>query len=570
MQANAQQNAYNDEPEFNMISVHIYQHVAMDLEAVVDPKTLNLSGQQMPELKQFLADGKDIKDLIANGLFTYRYDAVWRVPNPKYNQQMMMKAGKNVNGMPIDNRLYGKDTKQQAASPFPPQQGYDQKRMVVPETVGELTGTLGQRPNFINDGRQRMPNNPQGGMNGPMGNPLAMEGNRNQNPMMPQNNMLQGMPPPQMNQQMMSQGMAPQTMYQPNVPQRPSSRGMPSPNNPLTGPNNQRMPQNMFNPNMPPQNMAMQAMPQQPPMHPQMNQMNQPQNMMHQNMSMEQIMAQSRNGQNMIPGIPPGNNMSNIKSPGPQSSPLSNINSEHTVPNLPVNQNNLAPNTVSPPVPESFEPSNQGNVATPAAQEPKQEGVNPTESTTDTISQSMSNPESTTNELKEPSPSPIQNNQEGAQNELQSLRPAGVDDSIDIEKKIPETVDEMEHERKYIEPVKPITPESSLESGAAAPPTTVTALIYKHLAFNQMITVIPETNQVVGEISESLRNLLAVKSVNDLINEHALIKVGKKKVPAPGDNKASEMIPRTDDNNNEKEKLESDSMENPDKRPRLA
>merc|ERR1711994_492529 len=109
-------------------------------------------------------------------------------------------------------------------------------------------------------------------------------------------------------------------------------------------------------------------------------------------------------------------------------------------------------------------------------------------------------------------------------------------------------------------------PELSTDNSGAVP-TTVTALIYKHLAFNQMITVIPETQQVVGDISENLRSLLATKSVNDLIAEHALIKVGKKKVPVPVETKTNEAHKPKDDA--EKETTESEQVENPEKKPRV-
>merc|ERR1711899_380166 len=222
-----------------MISVHIYQHVGIDLEAVVDPKTLNLSGNQMPELREFLSDGKDIKDLIAAGVFTYRYDAVWRVPNPKFNPQMMRKDIPN-GMMPMDvngNPLYpNKDQNpHNMAPPFMSQPPFDPKRMGIPETVGELTGSLGQRPDFNQGNNQNFPNP---NMNGQI---------NSQNPMMPPNNFPPGMaPPPNMNPQMMSQMMNQQNMFHPGMPPRPPPSDL-SQNISHQGPPSQDIPPQNFN-----------------------------------------------------------------------------------------------------------------------------------------------------------------------------------------------------------------------------------------------------------------------------------------------------------------------------------
>jgi len=59
--------------EFVEKLVHVYKHINLDIEAVVDPESLELFGTQLPELTHFLQN-QSITEYIAKGEFCYRKD----------------------------------------------------------------------------------------------------------------------------------------------------------------------------------------------------------------------------------------------------------------------------------------------------------------------------------------------------------------------------------------------------------------------------------------------------------------------------------------------------------------
>ena len=75
--------------------VHGYHHIDKDLEAIVDPESFELVGNQMPDLMDFLGDDTKVKDLIEAGIFGFTYDAEIEVPNPNYEPDTPTKPKNN-------------------------------------------------------------------------------------------------------------------------------------------------------------------------------------------------------------------------------------------------------------------------------------------------------------------------------------------------------------------------------------------------------------------------------------------------------------------------------------------
>ena len=61
-----------------------FEHIDMDLEAVVDPESFELVGKQMPDLIDFMGEETNLKDLITAGVFCFSYDGEIECPNPNY------------------------------------------------------------------------------------------------------------------------------------------------------------------------------------------------------------------------------------------------------------------------------------------------------------------------------------------------------------------------------------------------------------------------------------------------------------------------------------------------------
>jgi len=68
-----EENGWIWEMEFVEKLVHVYKHINLDIEAVVDPESLELFGTQLPELTHFLKH-QSITEYIAKGDFCYKKD----------------------------------------------------------------------------------------------------------------------------------------------------------------------------------------------------------------------------------------------------------------------------------------------------------------------------------------------------------------------------------------------------------------------------------------------------------------------------------------------------------------
>ena len=91
-------------------TVHGYQHIDMDLEAIVDPESFELVGNQMPDLIDFLGEDTNLKDLINAGVFCFSYDAEKECPNPNYRPATKDGSAKN-NKRPSDETLTNESKK---------------------------------------------------------------------------------------------------------------------------------------------------------------------------------------------------------------------------------------------------------------------------------------------------------------------------------------------------------------------------------------------------------------------------------------------------------------------------
>ena len=65
------------------VSVHVYRHIDLNIEAKVDSKTLNLTDCQSSELNEYLKSDKDIKELISLGIFRFSHEDKFNETNPK-------------------------------------------------------------------------------------------------------------------------------------------------------------------------------------------------------------------------------------------------------------------------------------------------------------------------------------------------------------------------------------------------------------------------------------------------------------------------------------------------------
>jgi jumonji domain-containing protein 2 len=96
--------------EFITKIVHVYQHIDMDLEAIVDPETFELFGTQMSDLGDFLGEDMNIKEIIEAGVFSYSYDAETEGPNPNYQPSTNQHLLKNTK-RPHDDSILNQNKK---------------------------------------------------------------------------------------------------------------------------------------------------------------------------------------------------------------------------------------------------------------------------------------------------------------------------------------------------------------------------------------------------------------------------------------------------------------------------
>ena len=58
----------------------------------------------------------------------------------------------------------------------------------------------------------------------------------------------------------------------------------------------------------------------------------------------------------------------------------------------------------------------------------------------------------------------------------------------------------------------------------------ISAHVYRHLDLEETITVMPNSQKVIGNISEYMKRALLENTVQELIQEGSLVKVGQRKV----------------------------------------
>ena len=66
-----QESITTDHIRQSKLSIHIYRHIDLNIEAKVDPQTLKLIACQSNELNEYLKSDKDIKELISLGIFRF-------------------------------------------------------------------------------------------------------------------------------------------------------------------------------------------------------------------------------------------------------------------------------------------------------------------------------------------------------------------------------------------------------------------------------------------------------------------------------------------------------------------